>query len=236
MKKYSLVILLILVIGASGLFAGSSNVSGNIDLFSSYIWRGWDLNPTHEPVMQPSLTYTFGDSGFSANFWFSISSVNKELDEMDVTLSYDLKISENIAISAGFIHYAWYLAKNFNFDDNTTQEFYLTAAFPKLPFSPAFSVYYDFHNGDGWYAVVSVGQALKLGGKTDADLSASLGYNGGQFLDDDADTGFSDLTIKLAIPLKVESATVTPFAAYTFVLLDDISEDNHFWVGLSVSF
>ncbi len=239
MRKHIVVFLpflLFIALSASAPVAASVHVSGQVDLFSSYIWRGFDLNPTHQPVMQPSVTFAFGDSGLSANVWFSISSVDRQLDETDFTLSYDFKISENVALSAGFIHYAWYLTKNFDFDDNTTHEFYLTAALPKVPLSPGLSVYYDFHNGDGIYAALSLAHSLKLKKNAAVDLSASLGYNDGIWLEEDDDTGISDLSLGAAVPIVVGKVTLTPFVNYTIVFLDDVSEENHFWFGLSVTF
>lgn len=236
MKRIAIAIpLTVLLLLAMTPLLHAGNISGGVDFFSRYIWRGWDLNLDKKPVLQPSLTYTFGDSGFAFNVWFSISFENKELFETDFTLSYDFQVSENIAISAGIIHYAWYATKGFKFSDNTNHEVYLSAALPKLFLGPALSLYYDFTNGDGLYAEASVGHSIKLAKTLTADLSASLGYNFGQWLPEDVD-GFSDLNIGIAIPIKAGKVTITPMATYTFVLLDEIGEDGHFWAGCSVSF
>jgi uncharacterized protein (TIGR02001 family) len=229
-----LVLLFLSITAAPGLYAGT--ISGQVDFMSRYIWRGWDLNPDKKPVVQPSFTYSFGDSGFSANVWFSFTSEDKELNEMDLTLSYDFKISETVAISAGLIHYGWYLADDFSFENNTSYELYLSASFPKLPLSPGVSVYYDFNLGDGLYASFSLAHSIKLAETITADLSASLGYNDGQYLEDYMDTGFSDFNVSMALPFKLGRASVTPFITYTIVLLDDIGKDNHLWFGVSLAF
>jgi uncharacterized protein (TIGR02001 family) len=234
-KPFVLIVLLFLFVsGASGLNAGS--LSGQLDFMSRYIWRGWDLNPDKKPVMQPSFTYTFGDSGFAANVWLSISSEDKEVNETDITLSYDFKLSETVSLSAGLIHYGWYFARGFKFKNDTSYELFVSAAFPKLPLSPGVAVYYDFHLGDGMYARFSVAQSIKLAETITADLSASLGYNDGQYLEDFMDDGFSDFNIGIALPFKLGRTSVTPLINYTIVLLDDISKNNHLWFGVSLAF
>lgn len=233
--KRIIVLLVVLILCSLSPLLHAGNVSGGIDLFSRYIWRGWDLNPNKKPVLQPSLNVAFGDSGFTFSAWFSISFENKELFETNLTLSYDFQVSENIAISAGFIHYAWYATKGFTFKDNTNHEIFLSAALPKIFLTPAVSLYYDFTNGDGFYAEASVGHSFKLAKTVSADLCVSLGYNFGQWLPENVD-GFSDLNVGIGIPFKVGTCTITPMATYTFVLLDEIGEEDHFWVGLSAAF
>ncbi len=207
-----------------------------VDFTSRYIFRGWDLNPVHKPAVQPSVTYGFGESGFAVNVWGSFSFEDKEVNETDVTLSYDFKTSENLALSVGFIHYGWYFAPGFTFKNNATHEFYLTAGFPNVILGPELTVYYDIGAGDGLYALLSVGGSMKLKGKLAVDLSASLGYNGGQWLPEDAGTGFSDLNLGAAVPFKAGKVTITPFVTYTFVLLDAVGDENHFWFGVSMAF
>ena len=237
-KSGNINILLILLLFFPSVTAvlNAGNVSGQIDLNSSYIWRGWDLNPVHKPVLQPSMTYAFGNSGFAVNAWFSVSSEDWERNETNITLSYDFQVSENIAVSAGITHYGFYFTKGFTFDDNTTHEVYLSASLPKIPFSPGLTVYYDFHNGDGVYILGTVRHSVKLGPRITADLSTSLGYNGGLWLDDSVDADFSDLVFGIALPFRVGSVSLTPSANYSVALMDEISEENHFWAGLAVAF
>jgi uncharacterized protein (TIGR02001 family) len=230
----SMMMLMMMLITPPPCYGG--NISGQVDVFSAYIWRGFDLNPDHKPVIQPSLTYTFGDSGFAFNVWMSFSFEDKELTETDFTLSYDFQVSENIALSAGIIHYAWYLTEGFDFKDDVNHELYLTAAFPKIFLNPAVSVYFDFTNGDGWYAEASLGHSVKLGGLVTADLSASLGYNFGMWLPENAGAGLSDFNIGLAVPFKAGKVSITTMATYTFVLMDEVSIKDHFWLGLSFAF
>jgi len=156
----------------------NAGVQLGLDFNSRYIWRGFDLNPNNEPVLQPSVTVTFGDTGLALNVWNSFSFIDSALHETDMTLSYDFSLNKDISVSIGFIQYGWYFTKGFSFKDNTTQEFYVTAGLANLPLKPSLSFYYDFNNGDGFYASLGVGHSLKLSGANTLELSATLGYNG----------------------------------------------------------
>jgi len=123
----------------------NGGVAYQLDFSSRYIWRGFDLNPQNKPVLQPSITYSFGDSGLAVNVWGSFSFENKELNELDLTLSYDFSISEKLSLSIGFIHYGWYFGEVFSFEDDTTQELFVSVGFPKILFSPNISLYYDLN-------------------------------------------------------------------------------------------
>lgn len=206
--------------------------SWQVDLSSRYIWRGFDLNPQNKPVIQPSFTHTFGESGFAVNLWGSISFEDKALNEIDLTLTYDLKTTEDYSISLGFIHYGWYFSEDFDFGDHTTQEVYISAGLPKVFLNPNLTFYYDFNNGDGYYVLASLGHSLEVAPKVNLDLSASLGYNGKQWIDR---TGFSDLNLGLAIPLVLEKITITPFLRATFILMDEINPFVHNEITLGIS-
>lgn len=234
-KKMSIVglgLLLCWMIGVTPLYSGS--LTGQLDVVSSFIFRGGDLNPEHKPVIQPQLTYVFGNSGFSANVFTSFSFENKELNELDLTLSYDYQVSEGLTLSCGLIHYGWYWSNGFTFKDHTTTEGYVGVSLPRVPLGPKLTLYYDFNLGDGLYAELSLLHSIKMDDTLNADLSATLGYNAGQWLPEDADTGFSDLTVGVAFPFKAGKVSLVPYANYTFVLLDAIGTKNHFWAGLSL--
>lgn len=206
-----------------------------VDFSSRYIWRGFDLNPQNQPVLQPSITHSFGDSGFSVNVWGSFSFENKELHEADLTLSYDFKTAENFSLSIGLIHYGWYFTEGFDFGDHTTQEIYITAGLPKVILGPSLSVYYDFNNGDGFYVSLGLGHSVQLSDQLNLDLSASLGYNGEQWIDE---SGFSDLNLGLSVPFKIDKISISPFVKITFVLMDAVNPevDNEFAFGASLVF
>jgi len=225
-------VLLLCIIDAAGLLAGTAY---QLTFSSRYTWRGFEMNPPNKPVLQPSITYTFGESGFSANAWGSFSFENKELNELDLTLSYSFASSEHVSLAVGFIHYGWYFAEGFRFEDNTTQEVYVSAGLPKVFLSPRVSFYYDFNNGDGYYLLLGVGHSLPVSGRLSLELAASCGYNGKQWIEE---SGFSDLNLGASLPLKINKFTVTPFLNVTFILLDAVNPgvDNEISFGAAAAF
>jgi len=218
----------------------SSNLKAEVvyqvDAASRYIWRGFDLNPQKKHVIQPSIDLAFGQSRFTLNLWSSISFVSKDLNEFDLTLSYATDLSKEVSLTAGFIHYAWYLAENFKFKDNTSHEFFFSIESPTIFLHPSLSIYYDFTVGDGIYIQLEIDHSFPLFEKFGAILSASLGYNGGQWLTEESDPGFSDLNFGLTLPFQNGSFQISAFVNYSIVLLDVIGEENHFWFGLSLSY
>jgi len=206
----------------------------NLTYSSSYIWRGFDLNPTQKMVLQPSVDYSFGKSGLDLNIWGSFSFVNRYSNEIDLTLSYTFKSAKNFLLMAGLIHYGYYFVENFSFDNNTSHELFIAAGLPNTIIHPTLTVFYDFTNGDGFYLQLETGHSITITQSIQTELSASLGYNGGQWLAESADPGFSDLNIGLAVLFEYKDWSITPFANYTFVLLDALGNENFFWFGIGV--
>jgi hypothetical protein len=64
----------------------------------------------------------------------------------------------------------------------------------------------------------------------------TFGYNGGQWLAEGTETGFSDLNLGAVLLFKFKRFIISPFSRYTFVLLDGVSNGNHFWFGISLTF
>jgi uncharacterized protein (TIGR02001 family) len=204
------------------------------DFATRYIWRGFDLNPYKKPVLQPSIEYSLGNSGLSLDLWMSFSFENKELNETDLTLTYSGKLSEQFSFKAGLIHYGWYFAPNFRFEDDTSHEIFASLGMPEIVFQPEVTIFYDFTTGDGLYILLETGYSCEPVSSLKTSLSASLGYNGGQWLAEETDPGFSDLNIGLSLAYAWNDFQIIPFANYTFVLLEAIGKENHFWFGISM--
>jgi hypothetical protein len=231
--KVAFALAILVILPSAELQAGEW--SFQVDLVSSFIWRGFDLDPVHHPVVQPSVSYGFGDSGFAIDLWSNFSFESKELHEADLILSYQVPTPASYSLSFGYCLYGWYFADQLSgFDQRTTHEVSVTLGLPEIPLAPELTVFYDLDDGDGLYAALAIAHAVPVH-HTTLELSASLGYNGGQWLPDDADTGLSDLNLGVAVPFEWRGTTITPFATYTVVFLDEISEDNHLWYGLSLS-
>jgi uncharacterized protein (TIGR02001 family) len=215
--------------------SAAAQISFQIDTMSRYIWRGFNLFAPDNAAFQPSATYKFGESGFSANVWTSFSlgdrAIYKYDDEIDLTLAYAFKTPEDYSLSVGLIHYGWYNDRHFTFRHSTTQEFFVTAGLPKAFFQPSLSVYYDVNMGTGLYACLKVGQSLPLSESLPLNLSACLGYNSRQWINT---SGLSDLTFGATLPIKAGAMTIAPLVNYTFVFLKEVNPRNELWFGLSL--
>lgn len=236
MKKIILISLSTLLICLSISNYLQADFRYQVDFTSRYIWRGFDLNPNKQPALQPSFEYSCGDCGFALNLWSSFSFNDKDFNEIDLSFIYDFKLSKKFSLKAGFIFYGWYFVDNFSFKENTSQEVFVSVGLPKLFFQPRLMVFYDFGNGDGFYILLDSLYNHWFSKSWQFNLSASLGYNGGQWLAEGVDSGFSDFNVGLSLLYKTGRFEFSPFSRYTMVLLDAIGTENHFVFGVSVIF
>jgi uncharacterized protein (TIGR02001 family) len=227
-----------------------ADFSYEVGFVSSYVWRGWDLYPKNKPALQPSITYTFGKSGFSVNVWYSYiltdrgevvdGIILKDLEEIDFTFNYDFSLSENVSLSIGMINYSFLWTPGYTFKDSNSQEFYATLGLPKLFLGPSLSVYYDINLGDGFYFELSGGHSFKLTDNAALELGATLGYNAGQYLSDDDDTGISDLTLSASLPFTIGKIGITPTVNYTHVFLEPLYREGDkkgkLWFAVNIAF
>lgn len=219
---------------AAALLSGA--VSGQVDLVSRYIWRGFDLLPDNHPAIQPSLAINLGASGFSLSVWSSFALAQrgffKYSDEIDMTLTYAFKVPEGWEVAAGFIHYGYWFAEDFSFKDNTSQEVYVTAARTDLPLSPRLSLYYDFNLGSGLYVTLGGSHELKASEKASVEIGGLVGFNSRHYIDK---TGFSDISLYVKAPLALGKLTLTPSLNVMIPLLDEVNEDTEIWFGISAA-
>lgn len=235
MKKNFFILSLIIIITMTGQNL-NADLSFQLDFTSRYIWRGFDLNPHEQPALQPSINYTFKDTGLTFNIWSSISFADKEVNEIDFTLTYTFLDSDIFSLSAGFINYSWFFADNFKIKDDTTQEIFISADLKDIFLNPGLCIYYDFGNGDGFYILTKVSQRIKISKSGGIDLFVSLGYNGGQWLADGAEPGFSDMNLGISYPFYLKYFKITPFINYTNVLMETIGSGDHYWFGISINY
>ncbi|MFH1944017.1 MAG: hypothetical protein ABIK95_00155 [Acidobacteriota bacterium] len=213
-----------------------AEVSASADYVSSYFWRGFDLNPVRKPVIQPAFGFPVGQTGLYLDVWGSISFEGRELFETDLTLSYSYEGWDNVIVTGGIIHYGWYLAKNFSFDKDTTQEIFFSTVLPNVTLQPSLTLYYDFTNGDGLYLSLAGEHSFTVSETNDTRLSADIGFNGGQWLPDDADPGFSDANFGIDFIFKVDKFEVLPTIRLTSVLMEALGKKSHIWYGVSVRY
>jgi hypothetical protein len=232
--KRSVCLLLTCLAGTALALPGA--VSGQADLVSRYIWRGFDLLPDNHAAIQPSLTFDLGESGFSLNLWGSVALAHREVfkrsDELDITLSYSFKVPEGWEFIAGFTNYGFWFADDFKFKDNASQEIYATVARTDLPFSPQLSVYYDFNLGSGLYVTLGGSHEMKVNEKVVVEMGGLIGFNSRQYIDT---TGFTDIDLFIKVPLAAGRLTLTPSLNVMIPLLDQVNEDVEVWFGFSAA-
>lgn len=234
MKKLVLLLIACLT-GATLALPGA--VSGQVDLVSRYIWRGFDLLPDNHAAIQPSLAFDLGESGFSLNLWGSFALAHREVfrhsDEIDLTLAYTFQTATNCEVSAGFIIYGYWFARDFKFKQNSSQEIFVQVAKSDLPLSPTLSVYYDFNLGSGLYVTLGGSHELKVSEKVVVEMGGLIGFNSRQYIDM---TGFSDIDLFVKAPLALGRVELTPSINVMIPLLDQVNEDAEIWFGFSAIF
>jgi hypothetical protein len=232
----------ILLVGL--MFAGvaraqDSDVSVDLALdgYSGYIWRGGILGSDEKPVLQPSITLGFGESGISFNVWGSafLSSRNSTegADELDFTVDYSTTLSEEsgVGISLGYIQYTF---PNGPSGGKHSEEAYASLSMDNV-LAPSVTVYYDFGLIDDYYATVGVGPSLPLGEGDDVptlDLSASVGFSGDGY---GGSAGFNDVTVSASIGFAAGQLSITPTVGVT-IPDDGVNPDTTIWGGISIGF
>jgi hypothetical protein len=179
-----------------------AEIGAQVDLFSSYVWRGLSL--TNKPVLQPDLWISFpaGNASVTVGNWANIDLGQYDDPDDDISESGGLS-SFNIAelnpyaevgfpagkatLTGGIVGYIYPndLTDESNGGLNTdfnTWEVYAKAELDVL-LAPTLQVFYDIDKIDGAYLEASVAHSLPLGEKLTLDLGALAGFSAGQDAD-----------------------------------------------------
>lgn len=210
---------------------------------SKYVWRG--INVTEDPVLQPSITFGYGD--LSLNVWANLdtTAVNDyewQANEIDYTLDYSTSW-EKLNFSVGGIFYQFPGA-----EDVDTVEAYGAIGLD-VPSSPRLTVYQDLDEHDGTYLALSFGhtfedvwkpsESVRMG--VEVGTSFAYGTRKHNLCYYGADTsGWADAMVSLGLPFAIgDHVTVTPAIHHSWILSDGLSdalgEDSVFWAGVSVA-
>jgi len=201
------------VIGAlAGAAPGDAQASFGVDLdlFSSYVWRGLSL--TNKPVAEPAVWVSFpaGNASVTVGGWANIDlgrydDLADDISESGGSSAFNLSEFNPYAevsfpvgkatLTGGVIGYIYpndgAAPNDFGLltsDDNTV-EVYGKLGFD-APLSPELSIYYDVDKIKGAYIEGGVSHSLAASEKVSIDLGAVVGFNAGQECDGDylADT------------------------------------------------
>jgi hypothetical protein len=224
-----------------------TEVGAQLDLFSSYVWRGLSL--TNKPVAQPDVWVSFpaGNASVTVGGWANIELGNYDDPADDISESGGLS-AFNLAefnpyaevsfstgkatLTGGIVGYIYpndldeatndFAALD---SESNTWEIYGRAGFD-VPFAPEFSAYYDFDKVQGLYLEGAGSHSVPLGASHTLDLGALVGLNLGQGFDEDAesfnfaDDGLTHLDVSAGVPLTAGAFSITPVVHFQLSLDD----------------
>jgi uncharacterized protein (TIGR02001 family) len=210
----------------------------DVDLFSSYVWRG--VTMTSKPVLQPGVWLAFpaGNASITVGGWSNIDLGSYEdpnadlaqgggtsfnLSEFDpyAEVSFPLGTATLTGGVTGYIYPNDEAAPNgvglMTSDDNTVE------LYGKLgldsPFSPELSIYYDVDKVEGAYVEAAAGYSLPASEKVSIELGALAGFSAGQgvpeegFSDESSrfsSDGFTHLDLSAGVPFTAGAVFITP--------------------------
>ncbi len=241
MKKTVTILAVLLGLAVSGpSYAQGTNISveASVDALSGYIWRGGVLGADDKAVVQPRLTFGFGDSGFSLNIWGSFfvqsRTATEGADELDFTADYSGTVSEEsgVGFSIGYIQYTF---PNGGSGAEHSEEVYGGLSLDHA-LSPSITIYYDFGLIDDYYVAAGVGPEFPLGDADNAPvlgISASVGIGGDSY---GGSAGFQDVTLGASVGFATDSVSISPYIGVAFARDGVKTDDSVFWLGVSFGF
>jgi len=228
--------------------AAQTEVGAQLDLFSSYVWRGVSL--TNKPVAQPDLWVSFpaGNASITIGGWSSIDLGQYDDPDDDISESGGLssfnyaefdpyaevsfttgKTSLTGGVTAYFYPNDVDVAPNGGLGSGSnTWEAYGKVGFD-VPLAPEFSIYYDFDKVSGAYFEGAASHSLALGESHTLDLGALVGFNVGQgFSEDDEsfnfdDDGMTHADFSAGVPFTAGVVSITPVVHFQ-VSVDDATK------------
>jgi hypothetical protein len=204
----------------------------DLDLFSSYVWRGLTL--TNKAVAQPAAWVNFpaGAASITVGGWSSIDlgqydDIDNDISESGGTSAFNFAEFDPYAevsfpagkatITGGATGYIYPNDAGLTSDANTL-EIYGKLGFD-VPLSPELSVYYDVDKIKGAYIEAGLSHSLAASEKVSIDLGATAGFSAGQGQPDDltsdesfnfADDGFTHLDLSAGVPFSAGAISITP--------------------------
>lgn len=237
----------------------------DLDLFSSYVWRGLSL--TNKPVAEPALWLSFpaGAGSITVGGWSNIDvgkydDVNDDISESGGTSAFNFAEFDPYAevsfpagkatVTGGAIGYIYPNDAGLTSDANTVEIYGKLGL--DVPLSPELSVYYDVDKIKGAYIEAGLSHSLAASEKVSIDLGATAGFSAGQGEPDDptsdesfnfAEDGFTHLDLSAGVPFSAGAVAITP-VLHVVIGGDDLTKitsptntdtGTKLWGGLSLS-
>lgn len=211
----------------------------DLDLFSSYVWRGLSL--TNKPVAEPAVWVSFpaGNASITVGGWASVDlgkydDLNDDISESGGSSAFNFaefdpyaEVSFSVGratLTGGATAYIYPNDENAPNDfglltsDANTVEIYGKVGLD-TPLSPELSIYYDVDKIKGAYIEGGVSHSLAASENVSIDLGAVAGFSAGQGIPDDLlsdessnfdDDGFTHLDLSAGVPFSAGVFSITP--------------------------
>jgi hypothetical protein len=213
-------------------------VTGDVSVFSQYVWRGILLD--RDAVVQQGFYVTSPPEKFGrlkAGVWSSHDLENRDnlrSEEFDYILDYTFDLKD-ISVSFGHTYY------DFPDTDAFSREFYTGVSFTKLFFSPSLFFYRDYGReedggGNGTYAVLNLAKSIVIKNTPfTLDMGGHIGYNHELFIFGTG--GEAGLKLGFSVPLT-KNMTISPNVNYSVSFADlsdkdDGAQKNRFFGGVT---
>ena len=229
------VLVVIGVLGSAPAARAQATFGVDVDLFSSYVWRGLTL--TNKPVLEPGLWVSFpaGNASITAGGWANIDIGQyddaSDISESGGTSAFNLAEFDpyaevsfpvgNATLTGGVTGYIYP-----NDDPGLTSDFNTWELYGKagldVPLSPELSIYYDIDKIKGAYIEGNISHSLAASERVSIDLGATAGFSAGQDADLDdlgtpqadffnfAENGFTHLDLSAGVPFTAGVFSITP--------------------------
>jgi len=252
----------ILLVAPARAAQAQTEIGAQLDLFSSYVWRGVTL--TNKPVAQPDLWVSFpaGNASITAGGWANIDLGKYDDPDDDISESGGLS-AFNLAefnpyaevsfgagkatLTGGIVGYIYPndTENGLNSDFNTWELYGKVGL--DTPLAPELSLYYDIDKVKGLYVEGAASHSVPLGPSHTLDLGGVVGLNLGQGIDDDEsfnfdDDGLTHLDVSAGVPLTAGTFSITPLL-HLQLSVDDATKfhspssdgsDVKLWGGVSI--
>ncbi len=161
---------LVLACGTAG--AAEPSFDLDLELVSSYVFRGTVLNP--DPCLQPAVTFSLGS--LSATAWASVNLTDElgragQVGEVDLTVAWAGRLG-TAEVEAGLNHYRYSTP-----EAGHTSELFADAVVP-WPVELRLVLAWDLDAAGDLYARVALGLARELTDRLALDLEAGAAWAG----------------------------------------------------------
>ena len=220
----------------------------DLDLFSSYVWRGLSL--TNKPVAEPAVWVSFpaGNASITAGGWANIdlgkydnaSDISESggssafnFAEFDPYAEVSFPVGK-ATLTGGVTAYIYPNDFGLTSDANTVEIYGKLGV--DAPLSPTLSIYYDVDKIKGAYIEAGVSHTLPASEKVSIDLGAVAGFSAGQGIPDDplseessnfADDGLTHIDLSAHVPFTAGVFSITP-ALHFVINVDDATKVTKF--------